>query len=115
MSVEAARVLPSTCPLDCPDACSLEVTLQGDRVTKIEGSHTNPVTRGFICDKVRHYADHVYGPGRLLQPGVRRGAKGEGVFAPVSWDEALDRVAERMEAVRREWGGEAILPFSYGG
>jgi anaerobic selenocysteine-containing dehydrogenase len=115
VSLEAARVVPSSCPLDCPDACSLEVTLQGDRVTKIEGSHTNPVTQGFICDKVRHYADHVYGPGRLLEPGVRRGAKGEGVFAPVSWDEALNRVAEKMEAVRREWGGEAILPFSYGG
>jgi anaerobic selenocysteine-containing dehydrogenase len=115
VSLEVARVVPSSCPLDCPDACSLEVTLQGERVTKIEGGHSNPVTRGFICDKVRHYADHVYGSARLLQPGVRRGAKGEGVFAPVSWDDALDLVAEKMEAVRREWGGEAILPFSYGG
>jgi anaerobic selenocysteine-containing dehydrogenase len=115
VSMEVARVVPSSCPLDCPDACSLEVTLQGERVTRIEGSHANPVTRGFICDKVRHYADHVYGPTRLLEPGIRRGAKGEGVFARLSWDEALDLLAEKMEAVRREWGGEAILPFSYGG
>jgi anaerobic selenocysteine-containing dehydrogenase len=115
VSPEVARVVPSSCPLDCPDACSLEVTLQGERVTKIDGGHSNPVTRGFICDKVRHYADHVYGPARLLEPGVRRGAKGEGLFAPVSWDDALDLVAEKMKAVSREWGGEAILPFSYGG
>jgi anaerobic selenocysteine-containing dehydrogenase len=45
----AAQTLPSACPLDCPDACSLEVTVDAGRVVAVEGSHTNPLTDGFIC------------------------------------------------------------------
>ncbi|MBI4566707.1 MAG: molybdopterin-dependent oxidoreductase [Planctomycetes bacterium] len=102
---------PSVCPLDCPDACSLEVNVDHGRVTGIDGSRRNPLTQAFICAKVRRYARHVYGSERLLHPGVRRGKKGEGEFSSVSWDEALNLVAERM----RRSAGEAILPFSYGG
>jgi anaerobic selenocysteine-containing dehydrogenase len=109
------QVLPSTCPLDCPDACSLEVRVRDGRVVKIDGSHRNPFTEGYICSKVRRFPELLYGEGRLLHPAVRRGSKGEGRFEPVSWDEALDLVAERMREARGRWGGESILPFSYGG
>ncbi len=68
----------TACPLDCPDACTLNVTLRGGRITKIDGSDSNQITRGYICAKVRHFDQRVYGDDRLLHPAVRRGAKGSG-------------------------------------
>ncbi|HYO16345.1 MAG TPA: molybdopterin-dependent oxidoreductase [Thermoanaerobaculia bacterium] len=109
------RTLPSACPLDCPDTCSLEVQIEDGRVVKVDGSHLNPVTDGYICAKVRRLPEHLYGPGRLLYPAMRRGRKGEATFERISWDEALDLAAEKMREARERWGGESILPFSYGG
>jgi anaerobic selenocysteine-containing dehydrogenase len=108
-------VVETACPLDCPDACSLNVTVQHGKVISIDGSHKNPVTEGFICAKVRRFGERVYGPDRLLYPAVRRGCKGQGQFDRVSWEEALGLIAERMERAKQESGGESILPFSYGG
>lgn len=109
------RVLPSSCPLDCPDSCSLDVTVEDGRVTRIDGASRNPVTAGFLCSKVRRFDRRLYGEARLLHPEVRDGAKGTGAFRRVSWDEALDRIAERLVEVRDRFGGEAILPYCYGG
>ena len=111
----ATEPVSSACPLDCPDACSLEVTVEAGRVTKIDGSHANPVTRGYICAKVRRFPEHVYGKERLLTPARLVGKKGEGRFEPMSWDDALGLVAEKLRSVHEEQGGEAILPFSYAG
>lgn len=105
----------TACPLDCPDACTLTVTLRGGRVTRIDGSPRNEITRGYICAKVRTFHNRVYGDDRLLYPALRNGAKGAGTFRRFNWDEALDLLAEKMLEVKREWGGEAILPLSYGG
>jgi anaerobic selenocysteine-containing dehydrogenase len=109
------RHLESACPLDCPDACSLDVTVAGGRVVAVGGTRRNPVTEDYICAKVRRYPEHMYGPARILRPGIRTGRKGAGEFRPVSWDEALDLVARRLVAVRDGRGGEGILPVSYGG
>src|SRR5437870_12171072 len=89
-------VVETACPLDCPDACTLKVTLRRGRVVEIDGSHKNPVTGGYICAKVRKFDQRVYGPDRLLHPAVRTGRKGTGKFKRVTWDEALGLVAERM-------------------
>jgi anaerobic selenocysteine-containing dehydrogenase len=105
----------TACPLDCPDACTLDITLRGGRITKIDGSAENEITRGYICAKVRQFGKRVYGDDRLQYPAVRRGAKGSGLFRRVTWDEALDELAGRITAVKAEYGGEAILPLSYGG
>ena len=105
-----SEVLTSACPLDCPDACSLEVRVVDGRVVKLDGSHLNPVTQGYICAKVRRVPEHLYGPDRLLYPARRVGPKGSGEFERISWDAALDLAAERMRG-----GGESILPVSYGG
>jgi hypothetical protein len=105
----------TVCPLDCPDACSLDVTVQEGKVTVIDGSSANPVTGGYICAKVRRFPERMYGPDRVLHPAVRKGPKGSGWFEQVSWDDALGRIADRLRAVRDEFGGEAILPYSYGG
>jgi len=105
----------TVCPLDCPDSCSLDVTVQDGRVAAIDGSSLNPVTGGYICAKVRRFPERLYGPDRLLYPAVRKGPKGLASFERVPWDEALSLVAERMLETRRQWGGESILPYSYGG
>jgi anaerobic selenocysteine-containing dehydrogenase len=109
------QVARSACPLDCPDRCSLEVRIEDGRVVSLEGSHVNPLTDGFICAKVRNYPARVYGPDRLLRPLRRNGPKGSGSFVPISWSDALDEIAGRIESARRRFGGEAILPFAYGG
>ncbi len=105
----------TACPLDCPDACTLSVTVRGGRITVIDGSTVNPVTDGYICNKVRHFDRRVYGEDRLHFPAMRVGAKGEGRFRRVSWNDALDAVAETLGAIRATHGGDAILPLSYGG
>jgi anaerobic selenocysteine-containing dehydrogenase len=109
------QVARTVCPLDCPDRCSLEVRLEEGRAVAIDGNHANPLTDGFICAKVRRFTERVYGPDRLRHPMKRCGPKGEGRFEQVSWDEAIDTIVARFEAVHRESGGEAILPFNYGG
>src|SRR5829696_3531040 len=105
----------SACPLDCPDLCSLTVTVDGGRVTAIDGDRRGPITDGFICGKVRKMADHLYGDDRVLAPLVRTGPKGSGQWRTASWDEALELVAARLAAIRETSGGEAILPYHYGG
>src|SRR3954464_5139506 len=105
----------TACPLDCPDSCTLEVTLEKGRIVKIDGGHTNPVTRDYICGKVRRFTERVYGEDRLLHPAIRKGKKGDGTFNRVTWSEALDHIAGRMLEIRTRWGAEALLPFYYGG
>jgi anaerobic selenocysteine-containing dehydrogenase len=108
-------VVETACPLDCPDACSLAVTVQNGKVVTIDGSHKNPVTDGYICAKVRKFGERLYGPDRILYPAIRSGPKGAGQFARVSWDEAIDLVASRFEQAKADAGGASILPYSYGG
>ncbi len=105
----------SVCALDCPDCCSLLVTVEDGRATRLRGDPEHPVTRGFLCGKVAQYLEREYHPDRLLYPQRRVGAKGEGRFERISWDEALDTIAERLQSVAAEFGPEAILPYSYAG
>jgi anaerobic selenocysteine-containing dehydrogenase len=112
---ETAREITTSCVLDCPDACSLEVTVEGGRVSKVGPGTGNDVTRDFICSKVGRFADRLYHPDRLLHPMRRVGRKGESRFERVSWDSALATITERFREIRDTHGGEAILPYNYGG
>src|SRR5579872_2223423 len=105
----------SVCALDCPDACSLLVQVEEGRATRLRGDPAHPVTRGFLCGKVAQYLEREYSPQRLLYPQKRTGAKGEGRFTRISWDEALGAIAQRLAAVAKEHGPESILPYSYAG
>ena len=105
----------SVCALDCPDACSLLVHVDSGKATRLRGNPDHPVTRGFLCGKVARYLDREYSPDRLLHPQRRTGAKGEGRFERISWDEALDEIAVRLRDVAAEHGPESILPYSYAG
>ena len=101
------------CPLDCQDSCSWVAHVADDRVVRVEGARDHPITRGVLCAKVRDYEARVTASERLLRPLRRTGAKGSGAFEPVSWDEALDTIAARFNAILLEHGAEALLPFQY--
>ena len=105
----------SVCPHDCPSQCALSVTVEDGRVADVAGDPTHPFTQGVICGKVHDYAERLYAPTRVRTPLRRVGAKGEGRFEPVSWEAALEEIAHRWRRIIGEWGGEAILPYSYGG
>lgn len=105
----------TACPLDCPDSCTLTVSLRDGRIVEVDGGRRNPVTRGYICAKVRRFPERVYGDARVRYPMLRTGPKGSARFTRVSWDEALDRVADAIRTARARYGGESILPFCYGG
>ena len=106
----------SVCPLDCPDTCSLSVTVEDDRVIAVRGSRVNPLTRGAVCAKVaNYYPDFVHGANRLRHPLKRAGAKGDGKFERISWDAALDLVHRRVGDVVARHGPQAVLPLNYAG
>src|SRR2546425_11282822 len=109
------EVRRSVCALDCPDACSMLVTIEDGRATQLRGDPALPITRGFLCAKVSRYLEREYSPDRLLYPRRRIGAKGQGRFERIGWDEALDEIASRLTTISREFGPEAVLPYSYGG
>ncbi len=105
----------AVCALDCPDTCSLLLTVNGGRATALRGNPQHPVTRGFVCEKVARYLERVYSPQRLLYPQRRVGRKGDGRFERIGWEQALDEIAARLERIAREDGPEAVLPYSYAG
>lgn len=106
----------SVCPLDCPDTCSLSVTVAGGRVVGVRGSKVNPITHGAVCAKVaNYYPEFVHGPNRLRHPLKRVGAKGAGQFAPISWDEALDTIHRHVGDIIDRYGPQAVLPLNYAG
>ena len=105
----------SVCALDCPDCCSLLVNVEEGRGSKLRGNPAHPVTRGFLCGKVAQYLEREYHPDRLLYPQRRVGAKGQGAFERITWDEALDTIASRLRSIAEEFGPESVLPYSYAG
>ncbi|MCP8969562.1 molybdopterin-containing oxidoreductase family protein [Ectobacillus ponti] len=105
----------TACSLDCPDTCSLLVETENGRIVKVTGNPDHPVTKGAICHKVRHTPDKLYHPDRILYPLKRIGAKGEGKFARISWDEAYAEIAGKFSTIIEEYGAQAILPYSFYG
>jgi anaerobic selenocysteine-containing dehydrogenase len=107
---------PSVCPLDCPDTCSLTVSVDQGRIVGLRGSHTNPYTAGVLCAKVpAAYPEFVHGERRIRTPLRRAGRRGEARFERISWEEALDTVHERFTTLIAAYGPQAILPLNYAG
>ena len=109
-------VRSSVCPHDCPGACALDVEIKSpDRIGRIRGAKDMPYTDGVVCAKVARYAERAHHPDRLTTPLKRTGAKGEGKFAPISWAEALDIVADAFKSAADKFGAQAIWPYNYAG
>ncbi len=103
------------CPHDCPDTCGIVTEVQDGEAVSVHGDSDNPITRGWLCAKVRPYLNHVYHPDRLMYPLRRVGPKGGGQWQRISWEEAISEIAARWKAIIAEFGPEAILPYSYSG
>ena len=108
------------CPMDCPDTCSWIVTVRDGRAVKLRGDRAHPFTRGALCNKLNNYIAYTQSPERLLYPMRRVQPKGQGKgdasdFARISWDEALQEIATRLQKISDEFGAEAVLPYSYAG
>lgn len=102
------------CPHDCPDTCALVTTVIDGTATKVQGNAEHAHTGGVLCAKVSKYTERTYHSGRVLQPLKRSGPKGSGHFTPVSWDEALADIAQRLHSIAQR-APEAVLPYSYAG
>ena len=102
------------CPHDCPDTCGLVTTVENGVATRVQGNPDHPHTDGVLCAKVSKYTERTYHPERILTPLKRSGAKGSGQFTPVTWDEALSDIAQRLQAIAAR-APEAIQPYSYAG
>jgi anaerobic selenocysteine-containing dehydrogenase len=107
------RIVRGACAHDCPDTCAMLVTVENGRAVKVQGDPDHPFTRGGLCVKVNDYTEHTYSPDRVLHPLRRVGPKGAGQFERITWDQALDEIANRFRAIIDEHGGQAILPYSY--
>ncbi len=110
----ALRTVHAACPHDCPDTCAMRVTVENDRVIRIQGDADHPPTNGALCTKVSRYAERTEHAERVLRPLKRVGAKGKGEFVEVSWDEALGEIARRLGEIAAR-APEAIVPYSYAG
>jgi anaerobic selenocysteine-containing dehydrogenase len=113
---EAAPIhtVQGACPHDCPDTCALHVSVQGGRVIRVAGDPAHAPTQGVLCTKVSRYAERTYHADRVRTPLKRTGKKGEGRFEPISWDDALDTVATRLQAIAAR-DPQGVLPYSYAG
>jgi anaerobic selenocysteine-containing dehydrogenase len=109
------RTVQGTCHHDCPDSCGWEVTVEdtadGPVAVRLRGNPDHPFSRGSLCPKVVPFLERVYNSGRVLRPLRRVGAKGEGRFRQITWEDALDEIGRRLGAILNEHGGEAILPY----
>lgn len=108
-------VFPAVCPLDCPDTCGLLLHKENGKIVKVAGNPDHPITKGAICNKVRNMAERVYHPERLQYPMRRVGAKGEGKFERISWDEAIHEITGKFKSISTKYGSESILPYSFYG
>jgi anaerobic selenocysteine-containing dehydrogenase len=110
------KIAASACPHDCPSTCALEVEVIDEHsIGRIRGAADNAYTAGVICAKVARYAERVHHPDRLTVPLRRLGPKGSGEFGPISWDDALDLVAEKFVRAEQAHGSQAVWPYYYAG
>ncbi len=111
-----ARIGHTACPHDCPSTCALDIEISEDgRIGRVRGAGDHSYTAGVICAKVARYAERLYHPDRLMKPVRRLGAKGDGRWGDISWDDALDEIANAFVKAEAKDGSEAIWPYFYAG
>lgn len=101
----------TTCNRDCPDACGIVATVEDGRVTRLSGDPEHPVTGANLCYRTSRFLELQYSPERVTRPLLRK----NGTHVPVSWDEALDFVAEKLLKIRAESGPASIFHYRSGG
>lgn len=109
-------IVRTACTLDCPDGCTMDVTVEDGVIVDIEAATTgdvNSLTDGFICRKVKQSPQRIHSADRLRMPLIRVGKKGAGEFRSATWDEALTLIASRIRDALESRGPDAVLPYLY--
>ncbi|MEE8325588.1 MAG: molybdopterin-dependent oxidoreductase, partial [candidate division NC10 bacterium] len=106
--IEIKKTLCAMC--DC--RCGIDAYVKDGVVLKVEGSENNPVNKGKLCAKGNASRQWIYSPERIKTPLLRTGERGDGAFASISWDEALERVSSRLFKIREESGPESVAFFA---
>src|SRR5450755_3903674 len=104
-AMSETKTVRAVCPHDCPDTCSMVITVKDGRAVQMKGDADHPFTDGFLCQKVNHYLERVYHPDRLKYPLLRCGPKGAGQFRRISWDEAIERITSKFQEITRSPDG----------
>src|SRR5215213_8709009 len=123
MTATETTLFRGACPHDCPDTCAIVTEVRDGRAVRFYAEQEHPITQGWLCAKVRPYLERVYHPERLQYPLRRIGAKGpsavsgqsSGQWQRITWEAAIDEIAERWQAIIAEHGAAAIQPYSYSG
>ena len=109
----SSRNVIAACPHDCPDTCSMIVTVDNDKILEVRGNPDHPYTDGRLCVKINHYEERVHSTDRVMHPLKRKGPKGSGQFERITWDQAIKEIGDRWKAIIAKSGPTAILPYSY--
>lgn len=109
------RVVRAASAFDCGGRCPLKLHVKGNVIVRVEGDDAEEPGQLRTCLRCRAYRQHVHHPERLMFPQKRTGARGEGKFARISWDEALDQLAGELTRIRDAHGNGAILLMTGGG
>ena len=104
-------VVPGGCNI-CFNCCPTQYHLKNGKVIRVTGNEDDPQWKGKVCPKSQFLLQLHNSPDRLTQPLKRVGERGEGKFEPITWDQALDEIAAKLEAVRAEHGPEALAIFA---
>ncbi|MGI9862386.1 molybdopterin-dependent oxidoreductase [Moorella naiadis] len=100
------------CICDPLTQCGLDVYLKDGRIIKVEGTKENPHNAGTLCSKGAATRQYVYHKDRLRTPLRRTGPRGSGEFSPISWDEALDYITDKLNKIKKESGPEAVVFYA---
>ena len=111
--VGPTEIIPSFCEL-CFWKCGINVKVRNNRIVKIEGHPTHPLSNGRLCPRGNGGSGAIYDPDRLKKPMIRSESRGEAVFREVSWEEALDYTAERMLDIKDKHGADCLALFNHG-
>ncbi|HEX9056632.1 MAG TPA: molybdopterin oxidoreductase family protein [Ktedonobacterales bacterium] len=115
LTADDTHLVRGACPHDCPDTCATVTEVRDGRAVRFYADNDHPITRGWLCAKVRPYLERVYHPDRLTRPLRRTGPKGEGQWEAITWEEAIAEIAARWQRIIAAHGPAAILPYSYSG
>ena len=106
-------VVPTFCAMCGPGpGCGIYAFVKDGRLQRVAGMAESPVNRGSVCPKGQASAQWLYSPERLTKPLLRTGARGEGRFAVISWDEAIDRIADKLQEQKQKYGPESLAILS---
>jgi anaerobic selenocysteine-containing dehydrogenase len=100
--------IPVVSDVDAHSQCRMLVNVKGGKVVGVRGDPTDPEAKGELTLRGNHIKEFLYAPDRLTYPMKRVGARGEGKWQRISWDEALTTISERINEIKKEYGAEAI-------